>query len=116
MENGLKTKLGFFLAGIINGLLGAGGGMIAVPLLKKSGMTQKQAQANSIAIILPLSALSTVLYMIRGNLDISKALPFLPFGIAGALIGTFAFKKMSPSLLKKIFALFMLWAGVRSFL
>ena len=116
MEKTIKVKSGFFLSGILNGLLGAGGGMIAVPLLKKSGMTRKQAQANSIAIILPLSATSTILYAIRGNLDIPKALPFLPFGIIGAIIGTYIFKKISPTVLKKIFALFMIWAGIRSFL
>ena len=37
--------------GIINVTLGAGGGIISVPILKAAGMTQKQAQANTIAII-----------------------------------------------------------------
>ena len=111
-----KSKIGFFLAGVINGLLGAGGGMVAVPLLKGRGLSQKQAQASSIAIILPLSIISAVLYGIKGNLDVAKSLKFIPFGLIGALLGTFIFKKISPTLLKKIFALFMIWAGVRAFL
>ena len=116
MEKINKSKIGFFLAGVINGLLGAGGGMVAVPLLKGRGLSQKQAQASSIAIILPLSIISAVLYGIKGNLDVAKSLKFIPFGLIGALLGTFIFKKISPTLLKKIFALFMIWAGVRAFL
>ncbi len=116
MEKTLKTKIGFFLAGVINGLLGAGGGMVAVPLLKSGGLSQKQAQASSIAIILPLCIISAILYGIKGNLDLARAIKFIPFGLLGAGLGTYIFKKLSPSLLKKIFALFMIWAGLRAFL
>ena len=44
-------------AGAVNSALGAGGGMIAVPMLKKSGMEQNRAQANAVALImLPTAA------------------------------------------------------------
>ena len=50
------------LVGIVNVLLGAGGGILAVPILKKCGLTQKQAQANAVAVILPLTIISFIIY------------------------------------------------------
>ena len=58
------TALGGFFVGIVNSLLGAGGGLLAVPLLQKSNLTQTQAHASSIAVIFPLSLLSSVLYVL----------------------------------------------------
>lgn len=59
-----KAKMFIFgiLVGAVNSLLGAGGGMVAVPLLRQSGLTQKQAQASSVAVILPLSLISAGIY------------------------------------------------------
>lgn len=99
--------------GLINGLLGAGGGMLAVPLLKKLGLEQKQAHANAVAVILPISILSAALYMVKGYVNLGDAMPYIPAGVAGALIGTYFLKKISPLWLKRIFGVFMVYAGVR---
>ena len=48
--------------GLVNVLIGAGGGILAVPVLKRTGLDQKQAQANAVAVILPLTALSFIIY------------------------------------------------------
>lgn len=112
MKNLLKT-VGGVLIGFINGLLGAGGGMIAVPLLKKCGMNQTQAHANSIAVILPLTIISAALYLYKGYISLSAALPFLPFGVIGSLFGTWLLTKIPNKMLQRIFGIFMLWAGVR---
>lgn len=109
----LKTALGGISLGVINALFGAGGGMIAVPLLKSKGKTQKEAQASALGVILPLCVLSAVIYYIRGYYTLSEALPYVPFSVAGALAGTFAMKKIPDRILRKIFALFMLYLGVR---
>ena len=101
------------LTGFINGLLGAGGGMIAVPLLKKSGFSQKSAQENAIAVILPITVLSSIIYIMNGYVSVSDALPYIPGGLIGAFLGTRLMKKISNKWLKRIFAAFMLWAGIR---
>ena len=44
-KKGVLTAGAGLAIGIINGLLGAGGGMIAVPLLQKLGLDRKQAHA-----------------------------------------------------------------------
>lgn len=104
--------LGGFLTGMVNGLLGAGGGMVTVPLLK-TRTDEKKAHATSVAVIACICTVSVCIYLYSGRVTISDALPYMPFGVIGSLIGTWILTKIKPSLLRKIFALFMLWAGYR---
>ncbi|MBQ1279180.1 MAG: sulfite exporter TauE/SafE family protein [Clostridia bacterium] len=99
--------------GVINGMFGAGGGMLAVPLLKRVGLTQREAHANAVAVILPVSVLTAVFYLARGNVNISDSLPFIPTGLIGAYLATLIIKRISPIWLKRIFGGFMIYAGVR---
>lgn len=109
----MKKYLFGFLIGLVNALFGAGGGMIAVPFLKTLGLSQKQAQATAICIILPLTLVSIVIYLKRGYFSVSDAAPFLLFGFPGALLGTLLLSKLNNSFLQGLFSVFMLWAGFR---
>ena len=66
----LNLIAGGFFVGIVNALFGAGGGMIAVPLLTKNGLSQKEAQATAVSVILPLTVITSVIYYFQGNLNI----------------------------------------------
>ncbi len=99
--------------GFINALLGAGGGMLAVPMLKKFDIDQREAHINSVAVIMPLSLLSAFLYLKTGNVDFKDAFPYLLPGVLGAAVGSNIIKHFSNNALNKIFALFMIWAGIR---
>ncbi len=101
------------LCGLVNGLLGAGGGMIAVPLLKKCGLDTKQSHANAVAVILPITLFSAVVYMLKGYVNLKDALIFMPFGVLGTIFATWLLKKISPVLLRAVFGGFMIWAGIR---
>lgn len=100
------------ITGILNGLLGAGGGMVAVPVLRKQ-MGIKESHATSIAIILPMSIASGISYILKGSVEISEALVYIPGGLIGAFVGIMLMKKIKPVVIKKIFAVVMLWAGFR---
>lgn len=100
------------LAGLLNGLLGAGGGMAVVPILKKR-LPEKQAHATSVAVILPICAVSAAFYLWRGTVSPGDALPYLPWGLIGSALGVALMKRLSGNALRKIFALMMLWAGIR---
>ena len=112
-KGSLFTRLGGLSIGLINTLLGAGGGMVAVPMLKKLGFDQNKAQANAVAIILPITIVSAGVYLFRGSVALSDAAIYIPTGLIGAFIGTMFLKKISPKILKMIFAIFMIYAGFR---
>ena len=74
------------LAGIANGFFGGGGGMVLVPFLtRRCGLDQRRAFATSVAVILPLCILSSVIYFFRGGLDLTAALPYLAGGLLGGV-------------------------------
>lgn len=112
-SKGVLTAGAGLAVGLVNGLLGAGGGMIAVPLLQKLGLDRKQSHANAVAVILPITVLSAALYLIKGYVSVSDSFIFIPGGIIGSLLGTFIMRKISPKWLKRIFGGFMIYAGVR---
>lgn len=112
-SNWTKSTFGGMIAGLANGLLGAGGGMIAVPLLEKSGLSQTQSHATSLAVILPLTLLSAGFYLFRGDVALQDALPYLPWTLAGSLFGAWLLPRCKSCWLRRIFGLLTLWAAVR---
>ena len=111
-----KTKCAFSgaAAGLINGLMGAGGGMVLVPLLVRwCGLEDKHAFATAISIILPLSIVSIVVYAMKAPLPFADAWPYLAGGLAGGLLGGLLFRKMSANLLHKLLGAVILWGGIQ---
>lgn len=101
-----------FLSGIINGLLGAGGGMLVVPALKTQIDAQK-AHATTVAVIMPMCLVSSIFYILSDRVAVKDALPYAPYGIIGAIIGSVLLTKLKSKHLKVIFSVFVIWAGIR---
>lgn len=110
-----KIKIFFYAlaSGLTNSLFGAGGGLIAVKAFKAMDLTQRQSQSCAIGVILPLCIVSATVYALKGYYNINDALPYLPFGLVGAFFGTKLLRKIPDSSLKKIFALFMIYTGIK---
>ncbi len=108
--------LGFLgvAAGIVNGFLGTGGGillMFALSLLPKGDEDAARDRfATVIAIILPLSLISAVMYGKNVNFELST--PYLIPGILGGITGALLLDKLSVSLVKRLFAIMVIWAGI----
>jgi len=112
-----RCALAGALAGIANGFFGGGGGSVLVPLLTKMcGVDQRRAFATSVAVILPLCALSAGIYLLRGGLDLGAALPYLAGGLAGGFLGGKFFSNIRIGWLKRGFGLLLIYGGVRCFL
>ena len=104
-------------AGLTNGLFGGGGGSVLVPLLTRlCGLDQRRAFATSVAVILPLCALSAALYLWRGGLDLGAALPYLLGGALGGWAGGKWFRGVKLPWLKRVFGLLLIYGGVRNLL
>ena len=117
LKNLKYSKVYFYIVGgitgIANGLFGSGGGMLSVPLLENTGLEAKKAHASSIAITLPLSIISTVIYSLKGHINYSLALKFIPLGVLGAIAGSWLLKRISNKILKKIFGIILIISGIR---
>ena len=107
-----KSILFGIIAGFINGLLGAGGGMIVVPMLQSS-LDTKKAHSTCVAVILPMTIVSAILYLVTGRVTIQDSYIYMIFGIPGAFIGSYLLQKINKKIIKKVFALLILWAGIK---
>lgn len=102
-----------FLSGVANVILGSGGGILAVESLKKEKLDQKKAQATALCAMIVMSAISAGYYFYNDYFDLKDAIIYVPFGVPGALIGGGLLKRIPDMILKKIFSLFIIWAGLR---
>lgn len=117
MQDKFKYALSGAAAGAANGLFGAGGGMILVPLLTRwAGLEDKKAFATSISIIAPLCLVSIAVYCIQGSMDFMQALPYLIGGFFGGLIGGKLFQRVPAKFLHRALGIIILYGGVRCIL
>ena len=113
----LRCALAGGAAGLANGFFGGGGGSVLVPLLTRlCGLSQRRAFATSVAVILPLCVLSAGIYLLRGGLDVTAALPYLLGGTVGGWLGGKWFRGMKMAWLKRLFGALLLYGGARCLL
>lgn len=114
-ETGKKnfTKIGLgAVIGAVNAFFGGGGGMLAVPLLQKSGQEKKSAHATAILVILPISLLSFLFYALNGFYDWKLFIPVAIGVSAGGFLGAKVLGKLPKKWVEFTFALLQLWAGI----
>ena len=119
MKTGRKKRtflLGGATIGAANGLFGGGGGMIAVPLLERASLPARSAHATAIAVILPASAVSAIVYACHGLTPPHILLPVAIGVTAGGFFGAKLLTRVGAKLLEILFAALMLVAGVRMLL
>ncbi len=117
MKNGYRYLIAGGLAGVANGLFGAGGGLFLVPLLIGwIGLEEKKAFATSVAIILPLSIVSYVFFCLKGGNVWADALPYLIGGVLGGLLSGKFFRRIPTVWLHRLFGLLILYGGVKAVL
>ena len=100
-------------AGMVNGLFGAGGGMILVPLLMATNsLTEEEIFPASISIILPMCVL-TLLVSSGSGLPWADALPYLLGSAIGGIAAGLWGKRIPTVWLHRILGLLILWGGIR---
>jgi len=98
--------------GMANSLFGGGGGMIAVPMLSKTGMSEKRAHATAILLILPVSFVSFLFYAFRGSCDFSVLIPTSIGVSVGGILGAQLLGKLPVKTVNLLFALLQAVAGI----
>lgn len=97
-------------AGIVNGFLGTGGGILLVFALSLAEIDPRDRFATVIAVILPLSAVSVCFY--SGSARFSDAAPYLLPGMLGGVCGAMLLDRLDIRWVKKLFAAMVIWAGI----
>lgn len=101
-------------AGIINGLLGAGGGMVLVPLLTAAtDLDDEQIFPASVSIILPICLVSLFFAWQASPPDWSTALPYLLGSAGGGIAAGLLGKRIPVKWLHRILGVLIIWGGVR---
>ena len=114
MQAQWSTRLAGAGAGVVNGLFGGGGGMVLIPVLSRQGrLKDRQLFATSVAVILPVCAVSAAVYLFRGSVPLAAAAPYLVGGALGGILGGKTYGKVSTLWLRRLFAAFVLYGGVR---
>lgn len=106
------------LVGIVSGLVGIGGGLIAVPVLVYGlHMTQHKAQGTSLAmLLLPSGLLAFMKYYKAGNADLKLGVLMAAGLFIGGYFGGMWAQTLSDTTLRKVFAVLMIAAGIKMFL
>lgn len=103
-------------AGLANGLLGAGGGILVVyalaAALREGHHDPRDLYANALCIMLPVSAFSALRYAAAGNLPTEDFFPYVLPAIAGGLVGGLLLEKLRGSAVKKLFAALVIYSGL----
>ena len=114
MKSVWKSRLAGGAAGLANGLFGGGGGMVFIPLMSRSlELAGQRLFATCVAVIFPVCAVSAAVYFLRGNLSLADAAPYLLGGFPGGFLGGRLYGRISTVWLQRLFALFLLYAGVK---
>lgn len=100
------------LAGSVTGFLGAGGGMVLIPMLSMhSGLKESEIFPASVAIVLPVCIVSLCF---RGmQIPFRNALPYLIGSAFGGIVAGCIARKIPTVWLHRILGIFILWGGIR---
>jgi uncharacterized membrane protein YfcA len=102
-------------AGFASGMVGIGGGIVIVPaLVYFLALSQHQAQGISIGMLLmPVGFLAAYNYYKQGNLNFTYSAIIGVTFVLGAYLGSKVSLKMDPSLMKRIFGVFILLISLK---
>tara|TARA_B110001454_G_scaffold219191_1_gene251091 strand:+ start:8156 stop:9031 length:876 start_codon:yes stop_codon:yes gene_type:complete len=106
-----------FFAGVLSGLLGVGGGFVKVPAMALAMKVPMKVAAATSNLMIGVTAISSLfVYFARGFVQPLIAAPVALGVVGGALYGTSLAQRISPKLLRKIFAAILVIVAVQMIL
>lgn len=110
--------LGLLLIGLATGALaatlGLGGGIVYVPaLVVLFDFDQQLAQGTSLAVIVPTAVIGTVVHARAQRVRWDLAVPLAFGGVAGGVLGAQLALELDPTVLRRIFAAFLVATALR---
>jgi uncharacterized membrane protein YfcA len=104
-------------AGVLSGLFGIGGAVLVIPsLVLVFGFSERLAQGTTLLLMIPpIGIFAALEYYKAGQVNIKAAAIIALFFLAGGWLGAKLALKIDPTLLRKLFAAFLMAVSVRMF-
>ncbi len=104
-----------FMAGVLSGLVGVGGGIIIVPaLVFFLGFSQQEAQGTSLGLLLlPVGILAVLNYYNKGYIDVKVVGIMCLAFVVGGWVGSKVALQLSEEVVKKIFAVVLIYTAFK---
>jgi len=104
-----------FIAGILNGLIGIGGGIVIVPAMIRRGATPQQAVGTSLAAVVVLSSVAFFVHlhfsgMLLGGSGLAVV---VAAGIVGSIAGGWILARLSAKRMLALFAILIFAVSLR---
>ncbi len=96
-----------FVAGVVAGMFGVGGGILFVPTLLALGLGQLEAEATSLLAILPAVVTGVWRQAHYGNVRWREALVLGVAAVPGVVLGILAAESLGETTLRRLFALLL---------
>ena len=113
MNGWILTTIAGFVAGIA-GALGLGGGSVLLLYLTMfAGVAQRQAQGINLIFFIPCAITALIVHSRSRLIQWREALPCAAVGLFGSVGGYMLSGLLDESILRMIFAVFLLVLGVR---
>lgn len=101
-------------AGIINGLFGAGGGMLLIPLLVLlTDLNDGELFSSSLAIMLPICIVALAATALHHTLPLKESVPYLAGSAIGGILAGVLQNKIPTLWLHRVLGLLIIWGGIR---
>lgn len=114
MEKTTGILIAGAVAGAVNGLFGAGGGMVLVPLLTFfSDFDEDEIFPTSVSIILPICFISLWMRSMNAPLPIAEALPYLLGSVLGGILAGMTGNRIPIKWLHRGLGILILYGGVK---
>lgn len=107
--NGLAS----FLSAAVGALGLGGGGVLVLYLTMKLNLEQTASQGINLLFFIPCAVISVIINSKNKRIEWKTLLPIILGGVIGALAGVILTGFFKPSILKKIFAVFLLIIGCK---
>jgi len=104
-------------AGFLNGLLGAGGGILLIYVFSAMNPDTSPAGtrdnfAATIACVIPITLFSVILYMADGRISPGEISPLALPAVLGGISGALLLDRVNTTFLKKFFACLVIYSGI----
>ena len=114
MKQTVGAGIAGFGAGALNGLFGAGGGMVLVPTLSLlTDLRENQMFATSVSVLLPICVVSLLFTNGWEDFSFSAALPYLLGSLLGGILAGMWGKKIPSLWLHRVLGILIVWGGIR---